>query len=320
MRILVAGGAGFIGSHLCEKLLTDGHQVVCLDSFITGRKKNIEHLLKDKNFALIEADVTNPSIINHQPAQPAGGSSIIDYIFHLASPAAPRDFERLPIEILLANSLGTYQLLELAKKNKARFLLASSSEVYGGPMEHPQRESYWGHVNPIGGRSCYDEGKRFAEALCMSYFRKFNLDTRIVRIFNTYGERMRKDDGRVIATFINQALQGKPLTVFGDGSQTRSFCYISDMVDGLIKAMFMSDLGGEVINLGNSNEYQVIEVAKLIKKLTDSQSKIDFLPLPSDDPKKRKPDISQAKKLLNWEPKVGLEAGLKKTIKFYAGR
>ncbi len=309
MKVLVTGGAGFIGSHLCERLLTDGHQVLCLDNFITGRKENIESFLKNKNFSLIEADVTNPTI-RHIPFT-------IHHIFHLASPASPVDYQKYPIETLMTNSLGTYNMLEMARKKKAKFLLASSSEVYGDPQEHPQRESYWGNVNPIGERSCYDEGKRLAEALTMSYFRKFKLDVRIIRIFNTFGGRMKKDDGRVISTFINQALNGEAMTVFGDGTQTRSFCYISDMVGGLIKAMTTSGISGEVINLGNPEEYRIMQVAKLVKKLIGGNSKIVFRPLPSDDPKKRNPDISKARKMLEWEPAVALEAGLKKTIKYY---
>lgn len=310
MKVLVAGGAGFIGSHLCQRLLKDRHQVICLDNFITGRKENLKSLLKNKNFFLIKANVISPSIIKYQ-------SSAIDFIFHLASPATPKDFERLPIEILLANSWGTFHLLELAKKNKARFLLASSSEVYGDPQKHPQQENYWGHVNPIGERSCYDEGKRFAEALTTSYFRKFKLDCRISRIFNTYGERMREDDGRVISNFVIQALKGRAITVFGDGSQTRSFCYVADLVEGLIKMMTTPGLSGQVINLGNPDEYPVIEVAQLIKKMTRSQSEIIFKPLPKDDPKKRKPDISRAKKLLGWEPQISLVQGLERTIAYY---
>ena len=309
MKVLVTGGGGFIGSHLCERLLSDGHQVFCLDNFITGRRENIKHLLKNKNFSLIEADVTKESI-KYQV-------SSIEYLFHLASPASPFDYQKYPIKTLMANSLGTYNMLEAARKNKAKFLLASSSEVYGDPQEHPQKETYWGSVNSIGPRSCYDEAKRFAEALTMSYFRKFDLDIRIIRIFNTYGERMRADDGRVISTFINQALKGKALTVFGDGSQTRSFCYISDTVEGLIAAMFKENIKGKVLNLGSPQEVRIIELAKIIKRLTKSRSEIQLTELPVDDPRKRKPDITKAKKLLNWQPKVTLEEGAKRTIEYY---
>jgi len=309
MKVLVTGGAGFIGSHLCEKLLSDGYQVICLDNFLTGRKVNIKHLLSNKNFSFIEADVTSHQspVTSHQ----------FNYLFHLASPASPVDYQKYPIETLLANSLGTYNMLELAKKNKAGFLLASTSEVYGDPEEHPQKETYWGNVNPVGLRSCYDESKRFAEALTMSYYRQFNLNVRIVRIFNTYGPRMKPDDGRVISTFINQALKGESLTVFGEGSQTRSFCYVADMVEGLIKTMFEKGIKGEILNLGLPQEVQIIELAEAIKKLIKSRSEIQFAKLPVDDPSRRNPNITKAKKMLNWEPKIGLEEGLKKTIEYY---
>jgi len=309
MKILVTGGAGFIGSHLCERLLKDGYQVVCLDNFLTGRKENIEPLLSNKRFSFVKADITGESI-KYQV-------SSIKYLFHLASPASPKDYQKYPIETLMVNSLGTYKMLELAKKNRARFLLASTSEVYGDPLKHPQKESYWGNVNPIGIRSCYDEAKRFAEALTMTYFRKFNLDIRIARIFNTYGPKMRIDDGRVISNFINQALENKPLTVYGKGTQTRSFCYIDDLVDGLMKIMFQPNLQGQVINLGNPEEYKILQLAELIKKLTGSHSQIVYQSLPTDDPQKRRPDITKAKKLLNWQPKVSLKEGLKKTIEYY---
>lgn len=310
MRTLVTGGAGFIGSHLCERLLEEGHKVICLDNFITGRKENIKPLLKNKKFSLIEADVTKQNSIPYTLYP-------IRYIFHLASPASPVDYQKYPIKTLMTNSLGTYNMLELARENKARFLLASSSEVYGDPKEHPQTETYWGCVNPIGLRSCYDESKRFAESLTIAYFRKFNLDIRIIRIFNTFGERMRKDDGRVISTFINQALKGEPITVFGKGTQTRSFCYISDMIEGLVKAMFEKNTKGEVLNLGSPQEVRIIELAKLVKKLTKSQSKIKFTKLPTDDPRRRKPNIAKARKMLKWEPRVNLEEGLKRTIEYY---
>jgi nucleoside-diphosphate-sugar epimerase len=304
MKILVTGGAGFIGSFLCEALLKKGN-VICVDNLSTGKRSNIEHLLKNQRFEFIEHDVTKPINIE------------ADFIFHLASPASPVDYEKLPIETSLVNSLGTFNMLNSAKKNKARFLLASTSEVYGDPKEHPQREDYWGNVNPIGMRSCYDVSKRFAETLTISFHRKYGLDVRIARIFNTYGPRMRLDDGRAIPNFIVQSLTGKPITVYGDGTQTRSFCYISDMVEGLISFMFTDNLAGEVMNLGSTDERRIIDVANLIKKLTGSNSKIVFKPLPKDDPSRRKPDISKAKKLLGWEPRVDLETGLKKTIEWF---
>ena len=308
MESLVTGGAGFIGSHLCQRLLEDGYRVICLDNFITGRKENIKHLLNNKNFSFIKDDVTK-SPISHIP-------SPISHIFHLASPASPVDYQKYPIETLMTNSLGTYNMLKLARKKKAKLLYASSSEVYGDPEQHPQKEAYWGYVNPVGPRACYDEAKRFAEALTMSYFRKFDLDVRIVRIFNTYGPRMKPDDGRVVSTFVNQALKNKPMTVFGDGTQTRSFCYITDMVEGLIAAMFKDKTKGEIFNLGKPSEVRIIELAKMIKKLTKSHSEIKFTKLPTDDPRKRKPDISKARKVLNWQPKVSLEEGLKETIEY----
>lgn len=309
MRTLVTGGAGFIGSHLCERLLEDKHQVICLDNFITGRKENIKHLENNPHFTFKKVDITQFSIFTFQFS--------IDYLFHLASPASPVDYQKYPIKTLMTNSLGTYNMLELARENKAKFLLASSSEVYGDPLEHPQTEDYWGRVNPIGPRSCYDESKRFAEALAMSYFRKFDLDVRIIRIFNSYGPKMKPDDGRVVSTFINQALKGEPITVFGKGTQTRSFCYISDMIEGLVKAMFEKNTKGEVLNLGSPQEVRIIELAKLVKKLTKSQSKIKFTKLPTDDPKRRKPNIAKARKMLKWEPRVNLEEGLKRTIEHY---
>lgn len=306
---VVTGGAGFIGSHLCERLIENGDRVICLDNFITGRKDNIKHLLNNKNFSLVETDVTKEPM-SHVPYP-------ISHVFHLASPASPLDYQKYPIETLMTNSLGTYNMLKIARENKAKFLLASSSEVYGDPKEHPQKESYWGRVNPIGPRSCYDESKRFAEAITMAYFRKFDLDVRIIRIFNTHGPRMRPDDGRVVSTFINQALNCKPITIFGDGTQTRSFCYIADMVEGLLAAMFKKNTKGEIFNLGVPQEVRIIELAETIKRLTNSKSKIEFTKLPVDDPRRRKPDISKAKRVLGWEPKVDLEEGLEKTIEYY---
>lgn len=311
MNILVTGGAGFIGSHLCEALLKNNHKVVCIDNFITGSKQNIKHLLDNKDFTLIEHDIIQPLTANPKPL------TAIRYIFHLASPASPVDYRKYPLETMLANAYGTYNILELAKENKAKSLIASTSEVYGDPQVHPQPETYWGHVNPVGPRSCYDESKRFAEALATTYFKEYRLDIVIVRIFNTFGPKMRAGDGRAIPNFINQALNGEKLTIYGDGSQTRSFCYIDDLVDGLIKAMSSEKTKAEVINLGNSTETSIVEVAKHIKEICRSDSEIKFLPLPQDDPHKRKPDISKAKKLLGWEPKVSLEDGLKKVIEWF---
>ncbi|MDI6902830.1 MAG: SDR family oxidoreductase [Methanocellales archaeon] len=308
--MLVTGGAGFIGSHLCEKLLDEGYKVICLDDLSTGDEDNIQRLLSDDRFAYLQHDITKPLAIEEE----------INHLFHLASPASPVDYQEMPIETLLTGSSGTHNALELAKEKGAVFLLTSSSEVYGDPQVHPQREDYLGNVNPIGPRSCYDEAKRFAEALTMAYHRKYGLDVRIVRIFNTYGPRMRKDDGRAIPNFITQALANEPITVYGDGSQTRSFCYISDMVNGICKAMFSKEMSGEVVNLGSQNEITVLELAERIKKLTNSNSKIIFKKLPEDDPKQRCPDISKAREILSWEPKVDLDAGLNKTIEWYMNK
>lgn len=309
--VLIAGGAGFIGSHLSQKLIDKNYAVLCVDSFITGDKKNVENLLDNKNFKLIEHDVTKPLDIDQK----------IDYIFHLASPASPnkkspKSFINYPTETLMANSLGTKNLLELAKKNSAKFLYASSSEVYGNPSISPQPETYFGNVNPNGVRSVYDEGKRFGEAMTMAFFRKHNVETVIIRIFNTYGPKMQVDDGRVVSNFINQAILEKPITVYGKGDQTRSFCFVSDMIQGLTKAMF-SDIQGEVINIGNPDERTIKDLAKLIKKMTNSNSEIVFEKLPEDDPERRNPDIAKAKTLLNWEPTVTIENGLEKTIQYF---
>ena len=317
---MVAGGAGFIGSHLCSSLLTEDFLVFCIDNFITGDKENIKDLLKNPNFKLIEHDITgqNSKLIH---STSSGQISKIDYIFHLASPASPnkkspKSYINFPIETLLANSTGTHNLLELTKDLSAKFLYASSSEVYGDSLVSPQKEDYFGNVNPNGVRSVYDEGKRFGEAMTMTYFRKYKENIRIVRIFNTYGPKMRADDGRVVSNFINQAISNSPLTVYGDGSQTRSLCFIDDMIDGLKKAMFL-ETSGEVINLGNPKEQTILELASLIKEMTNSKSEIVFEELPQDDPKKRRPDISKAKRILNWTPKVDVNAGLKKTIEYF---
>ena len=303
MRILVTGGAGFIGSHLCERLLKEGHEVLCLDNLFSGSKKNILHLLDNKNFEFIRHDIVQPILLE------------VDIIYHLACPASPVYYQMNPVKTIKTNVMGTINMLGLAKRVKARILLASTSEVYGNPTVHPQREDYWGNVNPIGPRSCYDEGKRVAECLMFDYHRQNNVDIRVVRIFNTYGPRMAVNDGRVISNFIVQALKGEPLTVYGDGSQTRSFCYVDDMVEGIIRAMESDYIGP--INLGNPEEITILELAEKIISLTGSKSKIEFKPLPPDDPVRRRPDISLAKKVLNWEPKVPLEEGLKRTIEYF---
>ncbi|MGB2601804.1 MAG: UDP-glucuronic acid decarboxylase family protein [Candidatus Omnitrophota bacterium] len=302
MRILLTGGAGFIGSHLSEKLLGEGHQVVCMDNLITGSVENIAHLSGNKDFEFIKHDVSKYIYVKGK----------IDYVLHFASPASPIDYLNHPIKTLKVGSLGTHNSLGVAKECGAKFLLASTSEVYGDPLVNPQPETYWGNVNPVGPRGVYDEAKRFGEALTLAYHRAHGVDTKIVRIFNTYGERMRHYDGRVVPTFIDQALKDEPLSVFGDGSQTRSFCYVSDLVDGIVKLM-ASDLN-EPVNLGNPAEMSVLDFAEQIKKITGCKSEIIFKDLPVNDPKVRRPDISKAKKELGWEPKVGLEEGLSRTI------
>jgi nucleoside-diphosphate-sugar epimerase len=316
-KVLVAGGAGFIGSHLCKRLIEDGYSVICLDSLITGDKKNLISLLENPRFTFMQQDIadTFDSSLNSQLTN-------LNYIYHLASPASPneksdRSFINKPIETLRANSFGTYNLLNLAKETNAQFLLASTSEVYGNPEISPQPETYFGNVNPNGPRSCYDEGKRFAEAMTFAYVRKYDMNCRIVRIFNTYGPFMQKDDGRVVSAFINQALEGVPITVFGDGTHTRSFCYVDDMVEGLIKAMMTGKTSREVINLGNPDERNILEVAQIVKKMVFTYSEIVYEVLPQDDPKKRKPDISKARGLLSWEPKIEFEEGLKRTIEYF---
>ena len=307
MRVLVTGGAGFIGSHLCERLLREGCRVVCVDNLLTGRRENIEHLLGSPNFSFVRRDVREPFEVEGP----------LDFVLHLASPASPADFPRIPVDILMTGALGTYNALELAVRKGAVFLLASTSEVYGDPQMIPQPEVYWGHVNPIGPRSCYDEAKRFAEALTMAYRRKKGLPVRIARIFNTYGPRMRPDDGRVIPNFVTQALKGEPLTVYGDGLQTRSFCYVDDLVEGLWRLMNTEIDDALPVNLGNPREVPIIEVAKLVKELTGSDSPIVFKTLPKDDPKRRCPDIRRARELLGWEPKVPLEEGLRRTVEYF---
>jgi len=305
MRILVTGGAGFIGSHLCKYLLEKGENVIAVDNLITGTKANIKELQDNSRFEFIEENICNSLSLEKE----------INQIYNLASPASPIDYQQKPIETLEVGSIGVKNMLELAVKNNATFLQASTSEVYGDPNQHPQTEDYWGNVNPVGIRSCYDEAKRYGEALVMAYHRVRNVDTRIVRLFNTYGPQMRKNDGRVVSNFINQALNKEPLTVYGDGSQTRSFCYIDDMVLGFHKAMNSAEIFP--INLGNPSEHTILGIAKLVKELTNSKSEIVHKELPEDDPVRRKPDIYKAKKLLNWEPKITLKEGLEKTIEYF---
>ncbi len=304
---LVTGGAGFIGSHLSEALLKAGYKVFCIDNLITGNEGNIGHLKHNVDFTFINYDVTKSlPIVGH-----------IDYLFHLASPASVIDYQKYPKETALVNSIGTMHLLDAVKAYDAHFLFASTSEIYGNPSVHPQSETYWGNVNPVGLRSCYDEGKRWGEMITMLYHRQYNVNTRIIRIFNTYGPRMRPTDGRVVSNFINQALRNTDITVYGDGSQTRSFCFVSDLVDGIMRAMFMPRTDGEVYNLGNPEEYTVLDFADKIKKMTQSKSCIVHTDLPIDDPERRKPDISKAKKNLNWEPRISVQSGLEETIRYY---
>ena len=305
MRVLVTGGAGFLGSHLCDRLLREGHEVIAMDNLLTGNERNIAHLQEEKRFRFVR----------HNVAQYIFVDGPLDAVLHFASPASPIDYLELPIQTLKVGSLGTHNALGLALAKHARFLLASTSEVYGDPLVHPQPETYWGNVNPIGPRGVYDEAKRFAEAITMAYRRSHGVDTRIVRIFNTYGERMRPRDGRVVPALIGQALTGEPMTVFGDGSQTRSFCYVSDLIEGIYR-LLQSDLG-EPCNIGNPAELSVLEFARTIRDLTGTKSEIVFRPLPVDDPKVRQPDITKAKTLLGWEPRVRLEEGLRRTIDYF---
>ena len=304
MRVLVTGGAGFLGSHLCDALLADGNFVVCADNLLTGRVENISHLSGEPRFDFHEQDICRAFDFDR-----------LDYIFHLASPASPVDYLEHPIETLQVGSIGTMNCLELAKKYGAKFLLASTSECYGDPLEHPQKESYWGNVNPIGPRSVYDESKRFAEAVTMAYHRYHNVDTRIVRIFNTYGPRLQLNDGRVISNFMKQALLGEDLTVYGDGSQTRSFCYVSDEIAGILALARSSE--HEPTNIGNPDEFTILECAEVVLEVTGSASKIRFEPLPEDDPRQRRPDISKAKALLGWEPRIDLRTGLRMSLDYF---
>jgi dTDP-glucose 4,6-dehydratase len=304
MRVLVTGGAGFIGSHLCEFLLGRDCEVVCLDNLLTGNTDNIDHL-RSSRFTFIKHDVTNYIYV----------AGPLDHVLHFASPASPVDYQQLPIPTLKVGALGTHKALGLAKDKGAKFLLASTSEVYGDPLIHPQREDYWGNVNPVGPRGVYDEAKRFAEAMTMAYHRYHGLDTRIVRVFNTYGERMRMNDGRAIPNFLRQALTGEPLTIYGDGSQTRSFCYVSDLVEGIWR--LMQAPVHDPVNLGNPYEMTLLDLAKRILRLTGSQSRLVFQPLPTDDPRVRQPDITRARTLLGWEPRVDVDEGLGKTIEWF---
>jgi len=307
MRILVTGGAGFIGSHLCERLLSEGHEVICLDNFFTGRKQNIAHMLDDKKFELVRHDVTEPILLE------------VDQIYNLACPASPVHYQYNPVKTVKTSVMGTINMLGMAKRVKARILQASTSEVYGDPLIHPQTEDYFGNVNPIGLRSCYDEGKRVAETLMMDYHRQNGVDTRIVRIFNTYGERMLENDGRVVSNFVVQALRGRELTVYGDGTQTRSFCYVSDLVDGIVRLINAeADDIHLPVNIGNPGEFTMNELAHEVGKCVGREIKIKYMPLPQDDPKQRQPNIERAKSLLGWEPKIPLAEGLKKTVDYFA--
>lgn len=308
MRILVTGGAGFLGSHLVERLLAEGHDVIAMDNLITGTTDNIAHLAGNPHFSFIHHNVTNYIYLKGD----------LDAILHFASPASPVDYLELPIQTLKVGSLGTHNALGLALAKGARFLLASTSEVYGDPLVHPQTEDYWGHVNPIGPRGVYDEAKRFAEAMTMAYHRTHGVQTRIVRIFNTYGPRMRLNDGRVVPNFVSQALSGKPLTVYGDGSQTRSFCYVNDLVDGIYRLLLSDET--EPVNIGNPVEVTIREFAERINALTGNRAGVRFESLPKDDPRQRQPDISKARRVLGWEPKVDLQDGLEKTVAWFAGR
>jgi len=304
MRILVTGGAGFLGSHLCHRLINDGQEVVCLDNFFTGRKANIAHLVGHPNFELVRHDIIDPFKIE------------VDQIYNLACPASPPHYQYNPIKTVKTSVMGAINCLGLAKRVKARVFQASTSEVYGDPQVHPQPESYWGHVNPIGKRACYDEGKRCAETLFFDYHRENKVDIRVIRIFNTYGPRMLANDGRVVSNFIVQALQGEDLTVYGDGQQTRSFCYVDDLIEGIVRFMAQTETVGPM-NLGNPGEFTMLQLAELTVKLVGGKSKIVFKPLPADDPRQRRPDISLARKIIKWEPTVPLEEGLKRTIAYF---
>jgi dTDP-glucose 4,6-dehydratase len=305
MRVLITGAAGFLGSHLCDRFLADGHEVVGADNFVTGHPDNLAHLRGEERFTFVQADVSESLDV----------AGPLDGVLHFASPASPVDYLEQPIVTLRAGSAASHALLELARGKGARYFVASTSEVYGDPLEHPQRETYWGHVNPVGPRSVYDEAKRYAEAATMAYRRYYGLDTRIVRIFNTYGPRMQPRDGRVVSNFIVQALNGEPLTIYGDGSQTRSFCYVDDEVEGIYRLFHRGD--SEPTNIGNPEEYTVAELARIVLELTGSRSPIDHRPLPTDDPRQRRPDISRARAMLGWEPQVSVRDGVARTIEYF---
>ncbi|MDQ3686923.1 MAG: SDR family oxidoreductase [Acidobacteriota bacterium] len=307
MRVLVTGGAGFIGSHLCERLLSEGHEVICLDNFFTGRRENVFHLLDDRRFELVRHDVIEPVLLE------------VDQIYNLACPASPVHYQYNPVKTVKTNVLGMLNMLGLAKRVRARILQASTSEVYGDPHMHPQREDYWGNVNPVGIRSCYDEGKRIAETLMMDYHRQNDVDTRIARIFNTYGPRMLENDGRVVSNFIVQALGGEGLTVYGTGEQTRSFCYVDDLVEGLMRLMNTEGVH-DPVNLGNPSEFTIRELAGEVMRVVGSKGEVKFCPLPQDDPRQRQPDITRAKELLGWTPTVALREGLEKAVRYFRGR
>ncbi|MDX2129695.1 MAG: UDP-glucuronic acid decarboxylase family protein [Chloroherpetonaceae bacterium] len=306
---VITGGAGFLGSHLCDRFLSEGHRVIAIDNFVTGSPENIAHLMGNPDFKFIRHDVCNFIYIDGP----------VDNVLHFASPASPIDYLKIPIQTLKVGSLGTHNALGFAKAKGAKFMIASTSEVYGDPLEHPQKETYWGHVNPIGFRGCYDEAKRFAEAITMAYHRHHGLDTRILRIFNTYGPRMRLDDGRALPSFVGSAIRNEPMTVFGDGSQTRSFCYVSDLVDGIWRLLNSTE--NMPVNIGNPNEITILDFAKevqnVMKELADKTVGIEYRPLPADDPKQRQPDITRAKSILGWEPKIGRAEGLRRTIQFF---
>ncbi len=307
MRILVTGGAGFIGSHLCERLLLDGHEVICLDNFFTGRRENVFHLLSNPRFELLRHDVIEPILLE------------VDQIYNLACPASPIHYQYNAVKTVKTSVMGTINMLGLAKRVHARILQASTSEVYGDPEVHPQPESYWGNVNPIGIRSCYDEGKRIAETLMMDYHRQNMVDIRIARIFNTYGTRMHESDGRVVSNLIMQALRGEPLTIYGTGEQTRSFCYVDDLIEGIVRLMNADELH-DPVNLGNPSEFTIRELAEEVKRICGANVEIKYLPLPQDDPRQRQPDITRARQLLSWEPLIPLREGLEKTVAYFAGR
>lgn len=314
MRVLVTGGAGFLGSHLCDRLLNEGHEVLCLDNFFTGRRENVKHLLHHPSFELVRHDVTEPILLE------------VDQIYNLACPASPVHYQYNPVKTVKTNVLGTINMLGLAKRVHARILQASTSEVYGDPELHPQPESYWGNVNPIGLRSCYDEGKRLAETLMMDYQRQNHVDTRIIRIFNTYGPRMLENDGRVVSNFIVQALRGEELTIYGDGSQTRSFCYVDDLIDGMVRLMNLTEDAHssmqvhDPVNVGNAEEFTMEQLATEIGRAVGAEIRVRYCPLPADDPRQRRPDLTRAKQLLDWSPKVNFRDGIAKTVAYFAGR